>query len=192
METLKKMTAGFEMLSKLPGRERRWVATELVRAANLQASVGDFVRRVEPMAASAKRPSVFLSHSHTDKPFVRALATKLERYGIRVWLDEAELHVGDSLIAKLSQVIKEIDIVVAVMSRASVASAWVLEELQWAMTHQIEGKTTKVLTVVKEPCDRPPFLDGRLFADFSTPYRREQGLAPLVSSIYHQSQRKRA
>jgi hypothetical protein len=187
MRTLIKLSDGLKMLKSLPARERVWVATRAARNPEIGAALADLLRRAEPMILGGRTPSVFLSHSHRDKAFVRSLARNLERYGIRVWLDEAELHVGDSLIAKLSQVIKDIDIVVAVISASSVTSAWVLEELQWALTHQVEGKNTKVLPVVKEPCVQPPFLAGRLFADFSTPYRRRRNLEPLVSSIFHQS-----
>jgi len=192
MMTLLKLADGLKMLEKLSARERRWVATHAARSPELSSSLADFVVRATPMLSGKNMPSVFLSHSHKDKPFVRSLARDLERYGIRVWLDEAELNIGDSLVTKISQVIKEIDIVVAVISASSVKSAWVLEELQWAMTHQIKGKFTKVLPVVKEPCEQPPFLAGRLFADFSSPARRKRNLEPLVSSIFHQTSEARS
>ena len=44
--------------------------------------------------------SVFLSHNHADKPFVRKLASDLENHDIKCWLDEAEMKIGDSLIQK--------------------------------------------------------------------------------------------
>jgi hypothetical protein len=39
--------------------------------------------------------SVFLSHNHKDKPFVRKLALDLEGHGIKYWIDEAEMKIGD-------------------------------------------------------------------------------------------------
>ncbi|MFO1433971.1 MAG: toll/interleukin-1 receptor domain-containing protein [Candidatus Competibacteraceae bacterium] len=33
--------------------------------------------------------TIFLSHNHNDKPFVRELANYLRKYGIEVWVDEA-------------------------------------------------------------------------------------------------------
>jgi hypothetical protein len=45
--------------------------------------------------------SIFLSHNHADKPFVRRLAQDLQAAGARVWLDEAEMLIGDSLIKKI-------------------------------------------------------------------------------------------
>jgi hypothetical protein len=103
-----------------------------------------------------------------------------------VWLHEAELNVGDSLIQKLSQVIKEIDLVLAVLSRSSVTSSWVREELHWAMTHQVKRRRVKVLPLLKEACKLPDFLEGRLYADFTTQYKRTRNLTSLVQSIYAQ------
>ena len=40
--------------------------------------------------------SVFLSHNHNGKPFVRKLARDLENHGVHYWLDEAEMKIGDS------------------------------------------------------------------------------------------------
>jgi hypothetical protein len=41
--------------------------------------------------------SVFLSHNSKDKAWVRDLAKRLTQDGVVVWLDEAELNIGDSL-----------------------------------------------------------------------------------------------
>jgi hypothetical protein len=41
--------------------------------------------------------SIFLSHNNKDKIFTRKLARDLKYAGIKVWLDEAELKIGDSL-----------------------------------------------------------------------------------------------
>ncbi len=40
---------------------------------------------------------VFLSHSSKDKAIVRALAARLKRDGLRVWFDEWEIRLGDSI-----------------------------------------------------------------------------------------------
>jgi hypothetical protein len=52
-------------------------------------------------------PSIFLSHSSRDKFFVRELAKKLQDAGVEVWIDEAELKIGDSLTQKIGRAIDE-------------------------------------------------------------------------------------
>ena len=53
------------------------------------------LRSQSPMGYSA-----FLSHNSNDKPFVRRLASELRAAGVKVWVDEAELRVGDSLFGR--------------------------------------------------------------------------------------------
>ena len=87
--------------------------------------------------------SIFLSHSHSDKPFVRKLASDLSKSGVRVWIDEAEILVGDSLIDKIGSGIEETAFVGAVLSKNSVASSWVKRELEIALNEEIDGKRPK-------------------------------------------------
>ncbi len=39
------------------------------------------------------------------------LAERMRRFGIRAWIDEAEINIGDSLIEKIGQAIDESDFV---------------------------------------------------------------------------------
>lgn len=187
MQTLKSIHAGLEMLRNLDPIEKSWVATHLSKSTLDIHTVAELLSRLPPGSSEEKAPFVFLSHSSKDKPFVRALARKLASYRIHVWLDEAELHIGDSLIEKISSVIDEIDLVLAVISENSVSSSWVREELHLAMSDQIAGRRVKILPIRKDGAPLPRFLRGRLYGDFTTPYRRKKGLEPLVQSIYAQS-----
>lgn len=83
---------------------------------------------------------VFLSHNHNDKPFVRKLARDLENHGVRYWLDEAEMKIGDSLIQKIREGIDSVDYFAVVLSPDSINAPWVVNELDVAMNYQISGK----------------------------------------------------
>ena len=83
---------------------------------------------------------VFISHASQDKPFVRKLVQELEKHHLDVWFDEQEIKVGDSIVAKVSGGLKDSDYLVVVLSKASVASRWVQEELNAALMDQISGK----------------------------------------------------
>ena len=73
--------------------------------------------------------SVFLSHSSKDKFFAKKLAETLSSYDLQVWIDEAELKIGDSLIGKISAAIDKSDFVAAILSHNSVRSNWVTKEV---------------------------------------------------------------
>ena len=126
---------------------------------------------------------VFLSHSVIDKPFVRQLARRFLQSGVQVWLDEAELNVGDSLIQRIAEGIEECDFIVAVISDASVKSKWVQKELYWAMTREIGGRRVVVLPVIVDHCVIPFFLRDKLYADFRTPDQFEPQSELLLRAV---------
>ncbi len=127
--------------------------------------------------------TLFLSHSTADKSFARMLADKLSEVGVDVWIDEAEIHVGDSLIQKISQAIDDVDYVAAVLSTKSVASNWVASELQWAMTREIRGQRVIVLPILIERCILPVFLRDKLYADFTVPSRFDSEFRKLFRTL---------
>lgn len=126
-------------------------------------------------------PSIFLSHSREDKFFARKLAEKLSEFGVDVWIDEAEIKVGDSLIRKISEAIEKAEYVAAVLSHNSVLSPWVQKELAIAMTQEISGRKVKVLPILLEKCEIPEFLEDKVYADFTEPEK----FAKSFSSILH-------
>jgi hypothetical protein len=127
--------------------------------------------------------SIFLSHSWIDKFFVRKLAEKLRDEGVTVWIDEAELRIGDSLIAKITDAIKKADFVGAILSHTSVSSSWVQQELQQAMTMEITGKTIKVLPILIEKCELPEYLKHKKYADFTDPQNFDAPFMQLLQVL---------
>lgn len=110
--------------------------------------------------------SIFLSHSHADKPFVNKLAKDLRMSGYYVWTDDAEIKVGDSLIQKIREGIDKVAYVGAVISHNSINSEWVKKELDIAMNQEIERKKVKVLPLLLNDVELPDFLKGKKYADF--------------------------
>src|SRR5688500_14605373 len=111
--------------------------------------------------------SIFLSHSSKDRVFVRRPARRLSKDGIPVWLDEADVKIGDSLIRRIGEAIDRADFVGAVISRNSVASTWVQKELSMAATKEIAAKKVVVLPILIDQCEIPEFLKDKLYADFT-------------------------
>ena len=111
--------------------------------------------------------SIFLSHSHADKPFARKLATSLRKAGHGVWIDEAEINIGDSLVEKIREGIDQVDYVAAILSKASIDSPWVTRELDIASNREIEEGRVVVLPLLVEKVDLPGFLKGKFYGDFT-------------------------
>jgi len=67
---------------------------------------------------------LFLSHSTKDKPVVRAVAERLRKDGLRVWLDEWELKPGDNIPAKIEEGLENSRVLVLCMSANAFGSDW--------------------------------------------------------------------
>ena len=92
--------------------------------------------------------SIFLSHTHADKPIARRLAADLRAAGHSVWIDEAEIEIGDSLVEKIRNGLDQVEYVAALISSASVGSEWVKRELDIASNREIDEKRVVVLPLL--------------------------------------------
>jgi hypothetical protein len=132
---------------------------------------------------SMGRPSIFMSHSHVDKPFARRLSADLGALGAHVWLDEAELKVGDSLFEKIEGALDQVDHLAVIMSPYSVASRWVREELRQALHSRLSGRNIVILPILLKDCEIPGFLREKLYADFREETAYEGALQRLAESL---------
>ena len=73
---------------------------------------------------------VFLSHSSRDKAVVRELAQRLKGDGVRVWFDEWEIGVGQSIPVRINEGLQGSRVLVLVMSQHAFGSEWATLETQ--------------------------------------------------------------
>lgn len=144
--------------------------------------VCDFVRAANASLSSTV-PSLFLCHSSSDKSFTRKLAIGLSGSGFKVWIDEAEIRVGDSLIQKIESGVLGATYLLAILSRDSVKSRWCQEELRMALTRQIAGGSSIVLPILVDDCEVPGFLQEKKYADFRDSRRFDEALRELCRAI---------
>lgn len=167
---------------------------EMPRTDRLHATSASDSALAESHACSRKThgtqspaPRVFISYSHSDKRVVERLRRYLQDHNIEVWIDEVELSFGDPMIESLRMAIDSVDAVIAVLSTASVGSRWVLEELELAMTRQVNDREFVVVPVVIEDCHLPGFLASRFYADFTTKHLRRKNRPKLLEAIRERS-----
>lgn len=130
-----------------------------------------------------KKPRLFLSHSWKDKFFVNKLAEQLAARGVEVWVDSAELKVGDSLFQSISKAIADNDYFAIILSHNSVSSNWVQRELQLAMNLVLEKKNRRILPILIERCEVPLFLRDLLYADFTDPRYFDSALVRVLGAL---------
>lgn len=127
--------------------------------------------------------SIFMSHNSNDKPFVRKLADDLRKNGHYVWVDEAEIKVGDSLIGKIEEGIENTEYLGVVLSKNSVQAEWVKREVRIALTQEIYGKKVKVLPILIEKVDIPLFLRDKKYADFTCDENYANALQSILDCL---------
>jgi hypothetical protein len=116
-------------------------------------------------------PSIFLSHSRIDKPFVEKLEKDLKRYGVNVWYDNWEIKVGDSITRKIEEGIHENEFFGIVLSPEALNSEGVKTELSSAWTRQINSRKIIILPILYRDCNIPTLLADRKYADFRKEYQ---------------------
>lgn len=83
---------------------------------------------------------VFISHASEDKDqLVRPLATALQAHGLKVWYDEFELRIGDSLRQKIDKGIAKSRFGIVVLSKPFFKKGWTNYELDGLVTRSISG-----------------------------------------------------
>ncbi len=88
-----------------------------------------------------RRWDVFISHASEDKAAIaRPLYDALDRFGVSVWFDEAELRIGDSLRRKIDQGLARSAFGVVIFSEAFFTKGWPQYELDGVVTRSVAGQ----------------------------------------------------
>lgn len=162
---------------------RGWLLTP-PKTANTYAELLRCVSNSDLADQPGAYHGIFLSHTIEDKPFVQRLKKSLVAHGVReVWVDEAEIQIGDSLMKKIEAGIRSTRFFGVVLSPRSIQSKWVQRELEIAMHKEIGGEEVVVLPLLQERCKIPPFLQGKLYADFTTDEKYEESLNKLLRRL---------
>lgn len=116
---------------------------------------------------------VFISHASEDKDdVVRPLALALQSEGLKVWYDEFELKIGDSLRRKIDKGLANSRFGIVVLSKDFIRKGWTNYELDGIITKAISGEQI-VLPIwhnitKQEVIDYSPSLADKLARNTST------------------------
>ncbi|HEY9902421.1 MAG TPA: DUF1883 domain-containing protein [Candidatus Sericytochromatia bacterium] len=107
------------------------------------SSVPSLVQPESPpdVAEYTREYDVFISHASEDKEgIVRPLANALKNEGLRVWYDEFELKIGDSLRRKIDRGLANSRVGLVVLSQSFISKGWTNYELDGIVTRTITGE----------------------------------------------------
>ena len=112
---------------------------------------------------------IFISHASKDKPEARKLRHLLiEESALRnpkVFLDEASIEPGKSIVKRISDELGSADFVLLLWTSAAKASSWTEAEWQSALMSEFAGEGTILLTLWADETPLPQILKHRLAFD---------------------------
>ena len=134
---------------------------------------------------SNKKWDVFISHASEDKEnFVRPLAEKLQKCGVKVWYDEFELKMGDSLSDSIDRGLQESKYGIIVFSHAFFEKEWTNYELKSLYLLDIKALSSEmgwdelvdnILEIV-----RPDIIDSHLMLKMGVELHKRAKELPIV------------
>lgn len=128
---------------------RRWEAREeLSRIITLQEArdsgynllPSNFIEPELQLKPFDKR--VFISYSSTDESFAKRLRADLKRRRIHCWFAPEDLKIGARIRPAIDEAIQKHDKLLIILSKNSIESAWVEQEVETAMRREREQKET--------------------------------------------------
>jgi hypothetical protein len=120
--------------------------------------------------------TIFLSHTGTDKDFIRRLAGDLRTCGVIAWTDDENVP-GDSVYDKIEAALSRTDCFGVAISARSVESDWVRREINMAL----QRPEVKVIPLRIDRTEIPLRLRDYVHADFRTSY--DIGLKELLRAL---------
>jgi len=120
------------------------VKQAFTQLAEVATEIGPYIRfiAINLLHTKSDEWDVFICHAGTDKEEVaRPLAKILESFGLRVWLDENELKLGDSLRKTIDHALSKSKYGIGILSKAFLDRDWPQREVNaFASLETPEGK----------------------------------------------------
>lgn len=110
-------------------------------------------------------PNIFLCHRKPDAELVQRLAHELQALGHRIWFDEWEIGIGDSIVAEINKGLTGTHYLVLCYS-AHGPSDWTDKEWQSTLHRQLSGQAVKILPARISGGQPPAILADLKYADF--------------------------
>ncbi len=109
---------------------------------------------------------VFLSHSSKDKAVVRELAERLKEAGLRIWFDEWEIELGDSIPVRINEGLHRSRTLVLCMSANAFGAEWATLETQSLLFQDPLNRRRRFVPLRLDDTPAPVTLGHFAYADW--------------------------
>ncbi len=118
-----------------------------LKGVGLSESLLAYLPELVQAAAPIQFHSCFISYSHLDEAFARHLWSGLRNERIRVWYAPEQMQGGKKLFEHIDRAIQLHDKLLIVLSKSSLASAWVQTEIRRARKKERETWERKLFPI---------------------------------------------
>lgn len=91
--------------------------------------------------------SCFISYSNQDHNFVQRLHNDLQNNGVRCWFAPEDLKIGDEFRSAIGKQIRARDKLLIILSKSSIHSEWVGDEVETALAEEKELGVQKLIPI---------------------------------------------
>jgi TIR domain-containing protein/pentapeptide repeat protein len=91
--------------------------------------------------------SCFISYASKDHAFAERLHADLQNKGVRCWFAPKDMKIGDRLRPHIDETIRVYDKLLLILSKTSVASQWVEQEVETALARERQQAPTVLFPV---------------------------------------------
>lgn len=95
--------------------------------------------------------SCFISYSSKDQEFAERLYADLQNNGVRCWYAPEDIQGGKKIYRQLDEAIRYHDKLLLVLSKQSLMSDWVANEIKWARKRENESGKQKLFPITLAP-----------------------------------------
>ena len=119
---------GHEMYASIDSLSEFFASTGLSKGA-----AADLVRQLE---VSANSQNIFISYASADQDVAEGLNLRLSKRGFQVWYAPRKMQGGEEVATQLDRAIDQVDVLLLVLSGASIKSDWVGREVKAAFREE--------------------------------------------------------
>lgn len=176
VEQVKKNYPALPIIIVSAGRVSEMIDAQTKGAARTILSKSELnIERWTQIFDDFMRPTVFLSHSSVDKPFVEMLARDLEPHCAKVWFDKKDIKPGRFFLDEITKGIKASSFLIILLTKNSVESDWVKFELRKAFGRILNSGHGRLIPIMLEDCDLPDYMEDVInYSDWKELYKKAQ------------------
>ena len=123
----------------------------------------------------------FLCHSSQDKDVVEAFANKLLSRKASVWYDKWDIKPGESIVQKVNDGLSEMTHLVIFLSKHSVKSHWVQNELSSGLMRKLSDSSVRIIPIMLDEVEIPTIINHIKYADCV--HNRDSGFDELIDIL---------